>query len=56
MNLRSKKFLTPYMIILCIPILDDNMWRKGAPPSTNINSGNLYDYYEILEEIGRQVV
>ncbi|KAM3173269.1 hypothetical protein ACTXT7_012839 [Hymenolepis weldensis] len=33
----------------------DNLWRKGAPPSTDINSGNLYDYYEILEEIGRQV-
>ncbi|VDL60884.1 unnamed protein product, partial [Hymenolepis diminuta] len=32
----------------------DSLWHKGPPPSTNINSGNLYDYYEILEEIGRQ--
>uniref|UniRef100_A0A5K3EN24 non-specific serine/threonine protein kinase n=1 Tax=Mesocestoides corti TaxID=53468 RepID=A0A5K3EN24_MESCO len=30
----------------------EGLWRKGAPLPTNFNSGNIYDYYEILEELG----
>ncbi|CDS41841.2 expressed conserved protein [Echinococcus multilocularis] len=30
----------------------EGLWRKGAPLPTNFNSGNIYDYYDILEEIG----
>lgn len=41
---------------ISISASDENLWHKGAPLSTNLNSGNLYDYYEILEEIGRQVL
>lgn len=33
-------------------LLDEGLWRKGAPLPTNFNSGNIYDYYDILEEIG----
>ncbi len=34
-------------------ILVESLWRKGAPAPAIMNSGNLYDYYEILEELGR---
>ncbi|KAL7064324.1 hypothetical protein AAHC03_04779 [Spirometra sp. Aus1] len=33
--------------------LYENIWRNGAPAPTNVNSGSIYDYYDILEELGR---
>ena len=31
----------------------DDIWKKFVPQPVEIKQGSVYDYYDILEELGR---
>ena len=36
----------------CI-FVDEDLWKKYVPQPVQVRTDNIYDYYDILEELGR---
>lgn len=38
-----------------VNIADEDIWKKFVPQPVTIKTDSVYDYYDILEELGRYV-
>ena len=39
--------------LLLVVFVDKDLWKKYAPQPVQVRTDNIYDYYDILEELGR---
>ena len=39
--------------LLLVVFVDEGLWKKYVPQPVQVRTDNIYDYYDILEELGR---
>ena len=39
--------------LLLVVFVDEDLWKKYVPQPVQVRTDNIYDYYDILEELGR---
>ena len=39
--------------LLLVVFVDKDLWKKYVPQPVQVRTDNIYDYYDILEELGR---
>lgn len=47
--MKEDRGFTDYLVFY----VDEDLWKKYVPQPVQVRTDNIYDYYDILEELGR---